>query len=152
MRLQLDGELVAVFEELLGVLGGANTGGSTGEDDSTGRQGGALGQEADELGHVEDQVTVQSCWSAFVLDTHYLNGKRGRHTSRGNPEGPFRSSIHECGTCWHREPGQRRRGRDLRKFIHQHEMQYHLYNRQTVPMGQEVSKPLEKHHWLWFIW
>ena len=67
MGLQLDGELVAMLEELLGVLGGANTGGSTGENDSSRRQGGALGQEADELGHVEDQITVRNCWSAFIL-------------------------------------------------------------------------------------
>jgi hypothetical protein len=58
VRQQLDGKVVASLDELLGVLGGADAGRSTGQDNGTSGQSGALGKEADELGDVEDQVAV----------------------------------------------------------------------------------------------
>ncbi len=58
VRQQLDSKLVTSLDELLGVLGGADTGRGAGENDSTSGQGGTLREEADELGDVEDQVTV----------------------------------------------------------------------------------------------
>lgn len=61
VRQQLNGELIASLDELLGVLGGADSGGSTGKDDGTSGQSGALGEEADELGDVENQVAIRTC-------------------------------------------------------------------------------------------
>jgi hypothetical protein len=61
MRQQLDGEFITSLDELLGVLGSADAGGSAGEDNGTSGQSGALGEEADELGDVENQVAVRSC-------------------------------------------------------------------------------------------
>lgn len=58
VRQQLDGKVVTSLDELLGVLGGADTGRSTSQDNGTGGQSGALRQEADQLGDVEDQVTI----------------------------------------------------------------------------------------------
>lgn len=56
---QLDGKLVAGFDEFLRVLGCAYTGRGTGQDDRAGGQGRALGEEADQLGDAEDQVAVE---------------------------------------------------------------------------------------------
>jgi hypothetical protein len=64
VRQQLDGKIVTSLNELLGVLGGADTGRGTGENDGTSGQSGALGKEADELGDVEDEVTVSESWLA----------------------------------------------------------------------------------------
>ena len=58
VRQQLDSKLVAGLDELLGVLGGADTGRGASENDSASGQSGTLREEADELGDVEDQVTV----------------------------------------------------------------------------------------------
>lgn len=58
VRQQLDGKVVTSLDELLGVLSGADAGRSTGQDNGTRWQGGALGEEADELGDIEDQVTI----------------------------------------------------------------------------------------------
>lgn len=44
---QLNGKLIPSFDELLGILGCANTRRCTGQDDGTSRQGSALGKEAD---------------------------------------------------------------------------------------------------------
>lgn len=58
VRQQLDSKLVAGLDELLGVLGGADTGRGASENDSASGQSGTLREEADELGDVKDQVTV----------------------------------------------------------------------------------------------
>lgn len=55
---QLNCKLVASLDKFLRVLSCANTGRGAGQDDCTGRQGGALREEADQLGDVEDKVTV----------------------------------------------------------------------------------------------
>jgi len=63
MRQDLDGELVAVVQELWRLLADTDTGGRAGQDDAAGGQGGALGQEADELGHGKDEVAGRmSVW------------------------------------------------------------------------------------------
>lgn len=64
VRQQLDGEFVTSLDELLGVLGGADTGRGTSQDDGTSGESGALRKEADELGNVEDEVTVWELWLA----------------------------------------------------------------------------------------
>ena len=66
VRKELDGELVAGFDELLGVLGSADAGRGTGQNYSTGGQSGALGEEADELGDGEDQVTKEIVISFLI--------------------------------------------------------------------------------------
>ena len=58
VRQQLNGELVASLEKFLRIPSCANTGRSTSQDDCTGRQGGALGEEADQLRDAEDQVAA----------------------------------------------------------------------------------------------
>lgn len=58
VRQQLDSKLIASLDELLGVLGSTDTGRGASEDDSTSGQSGALGEEADELGDVENQVAI----------------------------------------------------------------------------------------------
>lgn len=57
MRQDLDGELVALSEGLLGRPTQTNTSRSSRDNDSSRREGGALRQEADQLGDAEDQVT-----------------------------------------------------------------------------------------------
>lgn len=57
VREQLNSKLITDLDKLLGVLGCANTRRSTGQDDSTSGQSGALGKEADQLRNTEDQVT-----------------------------------------------------------------------------------------------
>jgi hypothetical protein len=61
---QLDGEFVAGLDELLGLLGSTDPGRCTGQNDGTGGQSGALGEEADQLRDAEDQVTggILSAW------------------------------------------------------------------------------------------
>lgn len=54
---QLDGEVVASLNELLGVLGSTNTGRSTSQNNGTSAQSSALGKEGDELGNGKDQIT-----------------------------------------------------------------------------------------------
>lgn len=66
VRKELDGELIAGLDELLGVLGSANTGRGTGQNDGTGGQSGALGEEADKLGNSEDQVTDEIVISFLI--------------------------------------------------------------------------------------
>jgi hypothetical protein len=56
VRKELDGELVAGLNELLGFFGGSDTRRSTCQNNGTGGQGGALREEADKLGNSEDQV------------------------------------------------------------------------------------------------
>lgn len=54
----LDGKLVADFEKLLRVLCRPDTGRGAGQNDGTGGQGSALREEADQLGNVEDEITI----------------------------------------------------------------------------------------------
>lgn len=66
---QLNGELIASLDEFLRVFSCTNTRRSSGKDNCTGRQGGALGEEADQLGDAEDKVTavkVNVSWCYFV--------------------------------------------------------------------------------------
>jgi len=67
---QLDGEVVASLNELLGVLRSTDAGGSAGQDNSTRAQSSALGKEGNELGNVKDQVTITS----WLASTHYMCG------------------------------------------------------------------------------
>lgn len=57
---ELDRELVAALDELLGFLGRSHTGRGTSQDDCARRQGRALREEADQLGHAEDEVTADA--------------------------------------------------------------------------------------------
>jgi hypothetical protein len=59
VRKQLDGKLIASFDELLGVLGCANARRGTGQNDSTGGQSSALRKEAYQLGDTEDEITAK---------------------------------------------------------------------------------------------
>lgn len=60
VRKQLDSEVVASLDELLGVLGSTDTGGSASKNNSTRAQSSALGKEGNELGNGKDQVTITS--------------------------------------------------------------------------------------------
>lgn len=64
VRQQLNGKVVTSLDEFLGFLSRANTGRGTSQDDGTSGQSSALGEEADELGDVEDEVTVSGSWLA----------------------------------------------------------------------------------------
>jgi hypothetical protein len=68
MGKQLDSELIASLDKLLGSLGCANSGRGTGQDNCAGGQGGALGEEADQLRHAEDQVTEGSDISVDLVN------------------------------------------------------------------------------------
>lgn len=67
VRKQLNGELIASLNKLLGVLGSANTRRCAGQDDSTSGQSSALGKEADQLGDAEDKVTANEAIVSFLL-------------------------------------------------------------------------------------
>lgn len=56
MRLNLDRELIAVAQKLLGVFAHTHTSRSSGKDDGASGQSGALRAEAHELGDAEDEV------------------------------------------------------------------------------------------------
>ena len=58
MRQDLHRESVAVLESDLGVLADAHARGGARDDDGAGLQRGALREEADQLGDIEDEVTV----------------------------------------------------------------------------------------------
>jgi hypothetical protein len=70
---QLDGEFVAGLDELLGLLGSTDPGRGTGQNDGTGGQSGALGEEADQLRDAEDQVTggILSAWETTPNTMRY---------------------------------------------------------------------------------
>lgn len=59
MRQQLDGKHIASLEKLLWLLRRPDAWRRAGEDDSAGREGGSLGEEADHFGDAEDKVTIQ---------------------------------------------------------------------------------------------
>lgn len=63
MRQQFNRKLVPSLQKLLGVLRSSNAGWSTSENDSSGRQRGALRQEADELGNTEYEVAIYIVFS-----------------------------------------------------------------------------------------
>jgi len=69
MRKQLNGKLIASLDELLRIPGCADTGRGTGQDDCTSGQGSALGEEADQLGNAEDQVTGESKISSGLFES-----------------------------------------------------------------------------------
>ena len=56
---QLDGKLVSSLDEFLGFLGRTHAGWGASQDNGTGGQGSALGEEADELRNAEDEVTAE---------------------------------------------------------------------------------------------
>lgn len=59
MRQQLDGKHIARLEKLLWVFCRPNSWRRAGEDDSAGREGGSLGEEADQLGDAKDKISTQ---------------------------------------------------------------------------------------------
>lgn len=68
---QLDGELVASLEKFFWVLSCTDTRRSASQDNCTSRQGGALREEANQLGDGEDQVTatksdVSWCYIPYI--------------------------------------------------------------------------------------
>lgn len=60
MRQNFHSELITVLEILFGFLPHAYSRGRTGDDNCARRQRRTLGQEADQLGNAEDEVTVSS--------------------------------------------------------------------------------------------
>lgn len=64
---QLNGELIASLDEFLRVPSCADTGRSASQNDGTGRKGGPLGEEADQLGDVEDKVAAVKFYVSWCL-------------------------------------------------------------------------------------
>lgn len=88
MRLNLDGELVAVAKELLRLLSRTDAGGCTGEDDGTRGQRGTLGAETDEFGDLEDEVTEG------ILGQHFA--KKGKNKAPKTGGGKKTESNRSC--------------------------------------------------------
>jgi len=59
VREQLDGKLIPGLDKFLGCPGSTNTGRGAGQNDGTSEQSSALGEEADQLRDVENQVTKE---------------------------------------------------------------------------------------------
>jgi hypothetical protein len=91
MRSDLYRELVASLQSLFGRLAHTYSGGGTGNDDRSCWQSRALGEEADEFGDPEDEVTINavSYW-IFVLQVAM------RRTLVDNLAGFCHSSSHGC--------------------------------------------------------
>lgn len=82
MRRDLYRELVASLQSLFGRLAHTYSGGGTGNDDRSCWQSRALGEEADEFGNPEDEVTVDavSYWMCSLAsgDMAYSSGQSCR--------------------------------------------------------------------------
>lgn len=69
MRKQLNREVIASLDELLGILGRAHARRSSGQDDRASRQSSTLREKADKLRNIEDQATIDNWVSCTVIDT-----------------------------------------------------------------------------------
>lgn len=143
MRQQLNRKLIPMLQELFRLLRGSDTGRRASEDDGACGEGSSLREEADQFSDAEDKVATAV---SRVFLGMYWGDRRAHVKGQSWRTRPFFKprmwSLLASGT-WAAEMIA---GPDYCK----HDSTQDALRRR-VPIGQAVSNPFEKHHWLWFI-